>query len=240
MCLADDRVLPMNPHRVRRLACCLVVVLGVVACGPVAASESPNDGRIDVVASTDVWADVVRSVGGRAVTVTTIIDSSTADPHSYSATPRDAARVSEADLVVYNGGGYDTFMSDLVNAVGPDGGHVLAAFRAAGHDSGNEHIWYRPDDVARVAAALADQLERLRPGDAATFRGNVTALREKLDSVEQRIDRIAATHEGRRVLTTSPLAEPLISAARLESVTPPEFTAAVESGHGIPVLLQHR
>src|SRR5699024_9392598 len=183
---------------------------------------------------------VVRSVGGRAATVSTVIDSSTADPHSYSATARDAARVSEADLVVYNAGGYDTFMSDLVDAVGAYDRHGLAAFTAAGHDIGNAHLWYRPGDVARVAAAVADLLERLRPAEAAAFRGNVAEFRDELDSIEQHITRIASAHGGRRVLTTSPLAELLISGARLASVTPPEFTAAVESGHGIPALLQHR
>ena len=58
------------------------------------------------------------AVGGDRVTVTTLIDDPAADPHSYESTPADAAAVAGAALVVYNGGGYDDWMHQLVESAG--------------------------------------------------------------------------------------------------------------------------
>ncbi|MGH4024778.1 MAG: metal ABC transporter substrate-binding protein, partial [Pseudonocardiaceae bacterium] len=106
--------------RIPRLAvsaAALAVLAGAVSCGAQqngAAQDSDGDHRVRVVASTDVWAGVVRAVAGDAVEITTIMDDPGGDPHSYEASPADAADVAEADLVVFNGGGYDEFMEQFL------------------------------------------------------------------------------------------------------------------------------
>lgn len=223
-------------------AAVLAAALGLAACGPAAARQAPDDGRIQVVTSTDVWGSIVRAVGGRPVSITELIEGSGADPHGYRATALDAAEVSEADLVVYNGGGYDPFMPRLLAATEkprPPRPHSVAAVEASGRATGNEHVWYDPASVARVAFAVADALGELRPAAAQTFRANAAALETKLHSLSGRIAAIAAEHAGTKVLTTSPLAHYLVSSAGLHSVTPPQFTEAVEEGTGIPILAQH-
>ncbi|SDK49138.1 zinc/manganese transport system substrate-binding protein [Actinopolyspora mzabensis] len=88
------------------------LLLGACGSGTGGTSES---GKPTVVASTDMWAGVARAVAGDEAEVESIIDSAAADPHSYESTPRDAARLDRADLVVYNGGGYDAFVSQLLS-----------------------------------------------------------------------------------------------------------------------------
>src|ERR1700742_204541 len=97
--------------RISRLAASaamLAVLAGAVSCG--APQDTAADDRVQVVASTDVWAGVVRAVAGDAVKITTIIDDPAGDPHSYEASTADAADAAKADLIVFNGGGYDEFM----------------------------------------------------------------------------------------------------------------------------------
>src|ERR1700677_4904606 len=60
-----------------------------------------------VVASTDVWGSVARAVIGSHLTIRSILTGADVDPHSYTASPTDAAATTDAALVVYNGGGYD-------------------------------------------------------------------------------------------------------------------------------------
>lgn len=79
------------------------------ACGSTAAGDDPEDGP-SVVASTTVYADIAEQVAGDHASVEAVISDPTADPHSYEASPADAAAVSGADLVVYNGAGYDAFV----------------------------------------------------------------------------------------------------------------------------------
>src|SRR5699024_7764557 len=42
------------------------------------------------------------------------------DPHSYEATTQDRLKLSKADLVVENGGGYDAFMTTMLEASGAE------------------------------------------------------------------------------------------------------------------------
>lgn len=235
----------MKAYRVGGVAGLLVVALLLGACG--STEESRGDGKPVVVASTDVWANIVRAVGGGRVAVESIIDSSTADPHSYRATARDAADVLDADLVVYNGGGYDPFMTELLTQSSVS---ALSAFELSGHSHGdggahghhhagaNEHVWYDPHAVARVADAVARELGSRLPRAQQEFADNAAALQRELDELAARIQRIAAGHQGTAVLATSPMSHYLLTSAGLHSVTPTAFVEAVEEGSDIPILAQ--
>ncbi|GAA3363608.1 MULTISPECIES: metal ABC transporter solute-binding protein, Zn/Mn family [Saccharopolyspora] len=94
-----------------------VVALTAGACGG-GSGQSADDGKLKVVATTNVWASVARAVGGQDVDVESIIDDPAADPHSYESSPQDAAKLSEADLVLLNGGGYDEFAEKILGAGG--------------------------------------------------------------------------------------------------------------------------
>ncbi|WP_424448442.1 metal ABC transporter solute-binding protein, Zn/Mn family [Microbacterium arborescens] len=83
-----------------------------------AAGGSEGGGKLSIVASTNVYGSLAAEVGGDAVEVTSIITSLAQDPHSYEASARDQLTVSEADLIIENGGGYDSFLDGLVEASG--------------------------------------------------------------------------------------------------------------------------
>lgn len=108
--------------RSRLLPLLVVPALALAAC---TASGSADD-ALRVVASTDVYGDIAATVGGDRVEVTSIIDSSAKDPHSYEASARDRLAVSRADLVIVNGGGYDPFMEQLLEADDSDAEELTA------------------------------------------------------------------------------------------------------------------
>lgn len=108
------------PHRA--LAALAVTLLGagtLAACGADGQAATGDSDGPEVVASTTVYADIAAQVAGDNATVESVISDPTADPHSYEASPTDAAAVAGADLVVYNGAGYDGFVDlALENADG--------------------------------------------------------------------------------------------------------------------------
>lgn len=73
---------------------------------------------LNVVVSLHPHFDLVRQITGDAATVTRILPIG-ASPHTFDPTPRDVARLAEADLVVLNGG-IDEWLRDLVAASGTD------------------------------------------------------------------------------------------------------------------------
>ena len=106
--------------RIRKLAAGLVLLLAgavVVGCSSAAGvstsstSASPTSGGaaepITVVASTNVWGDLAAGVGGDKVTVTSISNDPSQDPHEYQASGQNQLALSKAKVVIENGGGYD-------------------------------------------------------------------------------------------------------------------------------------
>ncbi|WP_217184973.1 metal ABC transporter solute-binding protein, Zn/Mn family [Streptomyces sp. AC495_CC817] len=95
------------------VALAATAVLMLAGCSSSPAAESTGD-AITVVASTNVYGSLAAEIGGDRVQVTSIIDNASQDPHSYEASARDRLAVQKADLVIENGGGYDSFIDTLL------------------------------------------------------------------------------------------------------------------------------
>lgn len=85
--------------------------------GTQGSAEESAGGKIELVATTNVYGQIAREIGGEHVEVSEIITSPAQDPHSYEPTARDKLTVSKASVVLANGGGYDQFMDSLVTSL---------------------------------------------------------------------------------------------------------------------------
>ncbi|SDP03643.1 zinc/manganese transport system substrate-binding protein [Actinopolyspora xinjiangensis] len=240
-----------RPGGVTALAGLAATALLLTACG--GPGDTSEDGKLTVVASTDMWASVARAVAGEDAEVEAIIDGDEADPHSYESTPRDAARLDNADLVVHNGGGYDSFAGQLladsdsappdVEAVkvaesdGTDEGSATAEphqHEGSGHGhhhSGNEHVWYDPHTVQLVADRIADRLGEISPDRSREFQRSATEFGDTLDGIQRNITELREAHHGTEVMTTAPVADHLLDDAGLTDITPSSFVRSVEAGN---------
>ncbi|MFD4265983.1 metal ABC transporter solute-binding protein, Zn/Mn family [Rhodococcus sp. NPDC058481] len=151
---------PTRPLRRKAITAVGLAIAGVLTLG--ACSSDPNPGttpladgqRANIVASTNVWGSVAAAVAGDRADVTSIVNDPSADPHSFEAGPRDAAAITDADLVVYNGGGYDEFIDDVL--AGTPGKTTVDAFALYGTETDlhGEH-----DHVAETAGATTGPTE---------------------------------------------------------------------------------
>ncbi|MDQ1182109.1 zinc/manganese transport system substrate-binding protein [Rhodococcus sp. SORGH_AS 301] len=231
----------------------LVTALGMTALTATALVGCSSDdtataesGRPTVVASTNVWGSVAEAVVGDRADVTAIISDPSADPHSYEASPGDAAALSEASLVVYNGGGYDEFVDDVLGSAGDvpsvDAYSLLEghaddadhADEAGAHDhSGetNEHVWYDPEIAAATAEAIATELGKVDPDNAAYYTENAEAFHDDIHEITDITDRIAQQKPGAPVAQTEPIAHYLLEGAGVDDKTPEDFEDAIEEGN---------
>lgn len=229
----------------------LTAAVALTACSSDEAVGT-SDGQVSVVASTNVWGSIAGAVAGEHATVTAIIEEPSADPHSFEASPSDAAAITEASLVVYNGGGYDQFVDDVLGGRGSaipavdafslaeraadtpeeagadDGGHDDHSGHA--HGSINEHVWFDTAVVGAMASAIAEQLAGIDPANAAAYAANAGTFRAQLADVDTVIASIAAADGDAVIVQTEPIAHYLIEAARLDNATPAEFERAMENG----------
>ena len=116
---SNRRLLPI-------IALSAVSALTLAGCAGANTPESTGDGKIQVVASTDVYGQIAEEIGGDAIEVTSIITSASQDPHSFEATAQDQLAVSRADLIIQHGGGYDAFMDSLIEARDAHGHGITA------------------------------------------------------------------------------------------------------------------
>ncbi len=210
------------------LAAVVAVALPALAGCDTGSGSVAADGRIAVVASTNVWGSVARAVGGDRVGVRSLIDDAAGDPHAHPDRPADAAAIAGADLVVYNGGGYDDFFTELVDAAGGDARRV-DAFAVSGHaDGANEHVWYDLPTVRKVADRIAADLGAIDPAHRDTYTANASSFGTEVGDLAARAEQIGATSPGAKVVATEPVAHYLLDAVGLTDVTPPEFSEAVE------------
>lgn len=229
--------------------------------GAPSGASSPADGMINVVASTNVYGDIAKAIGGDKVNVTAIINKTSQDPHSYEATAQDRLAVSKAELVIENGGGYDGFVhtladesniphSSIVSAVdvsglAPEeeasGSSAAEASEPAdghghtdGHGEFNEHVWYSLAAMGKLADELAAKLSEVEPGSAATFGANAATFKSGLDGLAGKLAALSAAKAGTPVAVTEPVPLYLLEAAGLENKTPEDYTAAIEEGTDVP------
>ncbi|GAA2750903.1 metal ABC transporter solute-binding protein, Zn/Mn family [Amnibacterium kyonggiense] len=229
----------------RLLPLVLVPVLALAGCSA-AGGGSTADGRIRVVASTDVWGDVVEQVGGSAVQVDSIISDPDRDPHEYQADPRDQLAVSRAKLVVVNGGGYDDFLEQLLKNA-PASTETVNAAESSGLDlkpstgQFNEHLWYDLPVVSRVAGVIADELTKVDPSKKADFAARLRTFRDSLAALEATEASIRTTAAGEGVAITEPVPLYMTAALGLVNRTPPAFSEAIEEGDDVaPAVLREQ
>ncbi|MCX3290095.1 zinc ABC transporter substrate-binding protein [Streptomyces sp. NEAU-H22] len=231
----------------RRLALLTSASLALLAgCGSSSDSADAKSApaRVAVVASTNVYGDIARRIGGDRVDVTSVISDPDQDPHSYEADPQNQLALSKAKVVIENGGGYDDFVDHMLKSGHNDSAQVINAVDVSGRTAPkggelNEHVWYDFPTVAKVADRISTALAEADPGDAAAFEKNTTAFKAELKPLEAREAQIKKAHGGDGVAITEPVPLYMIEASGLVNRTPPEFSEAIEEGDDVsPRVLQ--
>jgi zinc/manganese transport system substrate-binding protein len=223
--------------KTKSLALATATVLLLAGCAATDSTPEATDepfAGLTIVSSTNVWGDVASSVGGDLVQVVSIIDSFSQDPHSYEASARDQLAVNDADVIVANGGGYDSFIDALAGAAG-NSNIVYAYLPEEGEDDhdhdhghGNEHVWYDFHVVEDFATRLAEQLKTLDPENSAEYTANLEQFLVGIESLEDRAAEVAGSVSGAKVITSEPVADYLLAELGLANITPESFSQAIE------------
>jgi len=199
------------------------------ASAAAAGSGTGSDAKIVAVGAENEYADVLSQIGGRYVTVSAIMSDPNTDPHTYEASPKVAAEVSAARLVVQNGLGYDDFMTKIEQGSADSSRKVVDVQDLLGlpDSTPNPHLWYKPSTMP----AVAGDLESLDPAHASVFKANLAAFDASLGTVNTAIAQLKAKYGGAGVATTEPVADYLLDAAGVQNLTPWAFQADVMNGN---------
>lgn len=210
----------------------VVVAIFVIAIVSHPASKS-NNTRISIVAAENFYGNIASQIGGDRVTVTSILNDPNTDPHLYESDARNAVAVSNADIVIENGLGYDDFMDKLLATANRPDRTVLSAaviLEVSGNDA-NPHLWYDIPHMPKIAQAIEQALSTKDPADQALFAANLGSFNQSLQPALSALAAIKEGYANEPVGYTERVPGYLLADADLRVASPAGFAQAIEEGN---------
>ena len=172
-------------------------------------AQHKHDGKMVVVATTGMIADMVQNITGDQAKVFCLMGSGV-DPHSYEPRESDVTKILEAQLVVYNGLHLEGKMSDLLEQSNKKGNFIALAQALEKSDlrfENNEpdpHIWFDVQLWKKCSAFVTEKIASMRPEMADEVRKNGGKYMEKLEALDKDIRaKISTIPPTQRVLITA-------------------------------------
>jgi len=244
----------------------LIVALGASALSvTIAQAQEP----LEVVTSFSILDDMVETVGGNHVAVTTLVGPD-GDVHAFSPRPADAQSLADADLIVVNGLQLEGWIDRLIDASEYDGDVLVASDgiklrplerhggeEEQGHDHGDvdPHAWQDLENGEQYARNICDALVKVDPDHADAYRANARQYIEKMEALDAETrQRLAQIPESDRLIITSHDAFgyfadayglKLLSPVGINTLAEPsasdmgELTKQIESSHAKALFLEN-
>jgi manganese/zinc/iron transport system substrate-binding protein len=190
----------------------LIPLLVLSGCGGSTDTSADAEGTVHVVTTTGIIADVARRIAGPHARVEALMGPGV-DPHLYKASESDVRRLSEADLVLYNGLHLEGKMGDILKKMSTTRPVIPVSeeipedlLRQPPEFKGlhDPHVWFDVSMWAKTLGPIERELSKLDPAHAAEFQANAAALGKELNELDAWVkDQIATIPEPQRILVTA-------------------------------------
>ncbi|MBL1072107.1 metal ABC transporter solute-binding protein, Zn/Mn family [Lactobacillus kitasatonis] len=203
----------------------LAVVLTLTACSTKKEANT-NNHKVDIVTSTNIYANIAKNVVGKHGEVQAIIKNGDTDPHDFEPTTNSAKEVANANIVISNGLGYDDWMTKLADS--NDIHMTKVGEELMGLKQGdNPHIWYNLDMPKKYVNYIVKRSSKIDPKHASYFRKNGQTYLNKIQSIKQLAAKIDAKH-AKLVYVSEPVFDYALERCHFK-IGNPAFEEAVEN-----------
>lgn len=176
------------------------VLLGVFLCQPSLARP------LHLVAAENFYGVLAKEIGGADVQVESILKQPDQDPHLFNVNPHIARSIAQADIIVFNGLGYDSWMEGLLSAhINPTRTLINVGKLLNKKEGDNPHIWYDPMTMPVYAKALLDYLSKKDPAHSALYEKNYRQFLENFHPLTRLIDELRPRTTNINVIATEPV-----------------------------------
>ena len=194
------------------------MLVTATACG--AQTKQPAvHGKLQVVATTTIVGDVLHQIGGDQIDLDVLLPLG-ADPHSFNPSPKDVAKIADADVVFANGGGLEAFLNILIESANAESKVVYVSegidfLEFDGDDHGDEeegedhaenvdpHTWTDPNNVMVWVENILRALSKQDPRNEAYYQANAEKYDVELKELDSwiltRVDQIP--NQDRKLVT---------------------------------------
>jgi len=175
--------------------------------------QAAGEGRIKVVATTSMVADLVRQVAGGRAEIEGLMGPGV-DPHLYKPTASDVLKLQRADVIFYNGLVLEGKMTDVFTKLARSKRHVYALTEAidpeqllqpeafAGHY--DPHVWFDVELWSECVGIVVEGLSAADPPGRSYYEAQGASARGRLARLHKWAQAKAAElPPDRRILVTS-------------------------------------
>ncbi|GAB7388574.1 metal ABC transporter substrate-binding protein [Bacillaceae bacterium] len=183
----------------------LIMASILTACGQVSETRPEADGeqagagtgkgggKLIVYASFYPLYDFAAKIAGERAEVNNLVPPG-AEPHDFEPSPKDLAKLSEADVFLYNGSGFERWIEDVLRSL--DASDMIVVNMServdllsngktghlhGGHGHADPHFWLDPLRAKQMAAAIKDALIQADGEGKETYEANYRKLAAELD-----------------------------------------------------------
>lgn len=196
----------------RKFTILIILFMPLLAACNSAEAESESNGKLNIVTTIGMIADITQVVGGDHVNVDGLMGPGT-DPHLYVASAGDVDKLQNADIIFYNGLFLEAQMEDILEQLGERKTAVPVAQTIPENtllasplyeDEFDPHIWFDVTLWQEAVKVVRDTLSTEDPEHANDYEANAAAYLQELDNLHRYVaEQAALVPEQQRVLITA-------------------------------------
>ncbi len=168
-----------------------------------------NSNKPFVLTTFTILADLATNVAGERLLVRSITKPGS-EIHGYQFTPSDIVRSKGAELIIENGLGLESWISQFLNSAGDipkvkltEGIKVLAIEGDVYAGKPNPHAWMSPKRAMHYVDKLVEAFIMIDPEGELEYKSNASAYKSKLEILDEELrNSLSLIPKDRRVLVT--------------------------------------
>lgn len=175
--------------------------------------QKAGDGKMYVVATTTMVYDLVKNIGGDRIESDGLMGTGV-DPHLYKASESDVSKLSQADMIFYNGLHLEGKLVDVFEKMSRLGKNIYAVADTVKEEnlipsaeyasSFDPHLWFNINLWKKAAHCVADKMSRHDAKNRDYYQKNLMDYISQMDSVHQEVESmIQQVPEDKRILITA-------------------------------------
>ncbi len=189
----------------------ILLFLLIVSCKN--QSKSTPNGPLKVVTTTTMLTDLVKEIGGEAITVQGLMGSGV-DPHLYKASEGDVSKLFNADLVFYSGLHLEGKLVEIFEKMEARGATTVALTSSIDENQliGSEyfasnydpHVWFNLNFWKQMTVYATEELKKADPKNANLFQENSETYLKEIETLQVDLNKtIEELPTEKRVLVTA-------------------------------------
>lgn len=169
-------------------------------------SVDASNQRLEVVTSFSILEDITKELGGEHINIINLVPRNN-DAHMYIPTPSDAAAIDKADLIIFNGLGFEGWIYRLLEDASGRGVQLNASRGVDFIMNDNEvdpHAWQSFQNIKIYVTNISEMLIMLMPQFSEYLLNRQKVYLKKLDDLENELNRkISKISISKRIVVTS-------------------------------------